>query len=58
MGQGTARTKNEISGLHHTRIERIEEALQEQGESHRLHIFTGGIVAILAEHVLFKFIAA
>ena len=40
----------------------LEEALQEQSRPRRLtmleHIFMGGILATLAVHVLFKFIAA
>ena len=41
-------------------FELLEEALEEQGqsESRHLRIFTGGILATLAVHVLFKFIAA
>ena len=40
----------------------LEEALQEQSKQRHLtmleHIFMGGILATLAVHVLFKFIAA
>ena len=41
-------------------FELLEEALEEQGQSEqrRLRIFMGGILATLAVHVLFKFIAA